>query len=253
MSHDHKAEGVTISELMITVVIISILSSVAVSSYQDYVNKSEVAQALNYASRAKIAVTKYYQARGVFPANSTQIGLNNLKQNPSDINALSISKGGIITITTSIDDKMGRLSLTPTVTTNGINWSCEALSLDSKYLPSPCRKIDSPTTNALLYNTVAGRNMFINTNEVSTFFGGQPKIDGVNTPIQWFLYSNVAKMTEADLAGSIASGSFHLSDTLSKQDGTIVADLNQFCDVGYRGVIFYDASPSNAGLTCISE
>ena len=46
---------------------------------------------------------------------------------------------------------------------------------------------------------------------------------------------------------------FHLSGTLSKQDETIVADLNQFCDVGYRGVILYDVAPSNAGLTCISE
>lgn len=248
----NKIKGFTVIELVIIVVIISILATIAIPAYQNYVIRGRVAEALSYGSHAKVAVTEYYQTQGTFPTNNTQAGLSSGTLTASNVSAVLISQGGIITITTSIRNATGTLTLTPTATSSGINWSCEALSLDSKYLPSSCRTSPQVVASSPQYNTSDGNNLFTDASAVSAFFGGQPKIDGVSTPIQWFIYSNVAKITEADLASRVASGSFHISTTLTKQDGTAVTNLNQFCGAGYRGVVLYNGYPANAGLACVS-
>ena len=74
----HK--GFTLIELMIVVAIIAILAAIAISPYQDYVIRAQVAEAANLADGVKTAVGEFYNNYGRFPSASctngnTSVGL----------------------------------------------------------------------------------------------------------------------------------------------------------------------------------
>jgi type IV pilus assembly protein PilA len=62
-----SAKGFTPIELMIVVAIIAILAAIAISQYQDYVIRSQVAEAASLAEGAKSAVAEFYNHSGRFP------------------------------------------------------------------------------------------------------------------------------------------------------------------------------------------
>lgn len=60
--------GFTLIELMIVVAIIAILAAIAISQYQDYVIRAQVAEGSSLASGGKTAVAEFYTNYGHFPA-----------------------------------------------------------------------------------------------------------------------------------------------------------------------------------------
>lgn len=54
---------------MIVVAIIANLASIALPTYQDYMARSQVTEALSLASDARTAVTVYRTQRSVYPTN----------------------------------------------------------------------------------------------------------------------------------------------------------------------------------------
>jgi type IV pilus assembly protein PilA len=56
--------GFTLIELMIVVAIIAILAAIAISQYQDYVIRTQVAEGASLATASKAAVTEYYNNMG---------------------------------------------------------------------------------------------------------------------------------------------------------------------------------------------
>ena len=74
MHKSTKQQGFTLIELMIVVAIIGILSSVAISAYQDYTKRAWVAESLNLASALKAGVAEYYATQGVWPKNTISAG-----------------------------------------------------------------------------------------------------------------------------------------------------------------------------------
>ena len=82
---NHK--GFTLIELMIVVAIIGILAAIAIPQYQNYVARSQVAEALSLASGAKTAVAEYFNTNGTFPADNTEAGLSD----PEDISGKYVS------------------------------------------------------------------------------------------------------------------------------------------------------------------
>lgn len=67
--------GFTLIELMVVVAIIGILASVALPSYQVYIQRSEVVEALSLVSTVREEVNQYYVEKLEFPTDNETAGV----------------------------------------------------------------------------------------------------------------------------------------------------------------------------------
>jgi len=63
-------KGFTLIELMIVVAIIGILGSMAIPTYQNFVIRAQVVEAMNLAEGIKKSVTEYYATHQTFPTDN---------------------------------------------------------------------------------------------------------------------------------------------------------------------------------------
>lgn len=136
--------GFTIIELMIVVTIIGILVAIAIPAYQDYLARTQTAEAVELLSGGKVPLSEFHNNNGIWPSSAASV---------------MGSVAGRYVASVSITGGAGSsapLQLTATMKSTGVNsgiagktlimtsldgstWTCSGGSIGTRYLPSSCR------------------------------------------------------------------------------------------------------------------
>ena len=163
----HARRGFSLIELMVVVAIIAILAAIAISQYQDYVIRAQVAEAASLATGVKTTVSDFAASRGHFPNGGCADGNMSVGlAMPASISGAYVSDvtvagagcpsplgAGAILARFSSDAPQhanstidtAALLFSPITHAGSISWRCKrflvggSVVLRDKWLPSSCR------------------------------------------------------------------------------------------------------------------
>ena len=157
MRSNKNAKGFTLIELMIVVAIIGILAAIAIPQYNNYVARTQVAEAFTLLGPVKQALTLYHQETGNFPAWTTAADVHETLGIPAQnvhrgsnnyIRLMQVGAGGVITVGFKNNEKgvnaliaLKRFKMIPSISSSGVitGWTCapgDASPIDEVYIKS---------------------------------------------------------------------------------------------------------------------
>jgi type IV pilus assembly protein PilA len=94
---NRNQKGFTLIELMIVVAIIGILASLAMTAYQTYLVRAQIAEGVNMAGAAKTPIVDAFLQTGTPPADRTEAGMSPLATDTSGkyVESVAINDGRI--------------------------------------------------------------------------------------------------------------------------------------------------------------
>lgn len=144
-------KGFTLIELMIVIAIIGILAAVAIPAYQDYIARSQMAEAMSLTGGLKADVSAYYSQNGTCPSNTSATGtttggipldttitgnyVQKVTAKGSAPNCAIEATMKTTNISSGISGKTLTLTMTPTG--GSFKWKCSSTA-PQKDLPSSC-------------------------------------------------------------------------------------------------------------------
>lgn len=129
-----SSKGFTLVELMIAVAVISILMGVAIPSYNDYLKRSQVAEAISLLSGLKVPAQEWFTDHAAWATDiSVQLGG---KTSGKYVDKIVINGYGFDA--TFKDPKLnGSLSLV--FNSASRTWHCKSTNMNPAYLPVNCK------------------------------------------------------------------------------------------------------------------
>jgi type IV pilus assembly protein PilA len=146
-AHPHpklRHAGFTLIELMIVVAIIAILAAIAISQYQDYVIRAQVAEGASLATASKTAVTEYYSTTGSYASDNLSYGLPSAGSISGKYVTQVNATNGLIVATFGKDANKAIQGATLTFSAmpqgNSMAWVCNpSQQMKNVWVPAICR------------------------------------------------------------------------------------------------------------------
>ena len=138
--------GFTLVELIISLSIVVVLATLALTSYSKYSQRAGISTGLALTAPLKLAVYEFFTRNGKFPESNEQAGLSAASSyTNSHVRSILVSgepQPGTISIAYRGDRAISEgdtLLLIPSASTSGGHWRCTSLTLLGNLLPANCR------------------------------------------------------------------------------------------------------------------
>ncbi|MEY8714926.1 pilin [Francisella philomiragia] len=130
----NKTIGFSLVELMVTIAIIAILAAIAIPMYSNYTIRTKLGVELTKLGSAKADANDYI----ISNTGNTNYSPNDLPNLPSGASVNNGVSNGRIDIDTSSIISGSKITLTPTVGSSAIVWSCTIEGVDQSQAPTNC-------------------------------------------------------------------------------------------------------------------
>ncbi|MDH3934084.1 MAG: pilin [Gammaproteobacteria bacterium] len=141
-----QQSGFTLIELVISLGIIAVLATLALTSYSRHSQRASISTGLALIAPLKLFVYEYYIKNSKFPDSNGQAGLFSASNySNSHVRSIRVSADpapGTISIAYKGDRAISEgdsLLLIPSASTSGIRWRCTSFTLLGNLLPANCR------------------------------------------------------------------------------------------------------------------
>jgi type IV pilus assembly protein PilA len=137
-------KGFTLIELMIVVAIIGVLASFALPAYQEYLARSQVAEAVTLSGAGKTPMSEYFSDRGIWPLLANDVmGTTTGRY----VSAITIVGGNGADTALTLETRLKEVGTNVQIagrtmqlqTSDGTSWNCSGGTLAAKYRPVACR------------------------------------------------------------------------------------------------------------------